>query len=91
VREKHNNKNKMIMDNQRPAWFLTLDHVAQIINRLRIIPRIIVTSYALIFWNVAEWFMALPDPSATQAAFVSTIVGAGAAFFGLYVNSTGNK
>jgi len=34
------------------------------------------------------WFMTLPDPTNAQSAFVSVIVGAGAAWFGLYV---GNK
>ena len=32
--------------------------------------------------------MALPDPSMPQAGLVSVVVGAGAAWFGLYVNST---
>jgi len=31
--------------------------------------------------------MELPDPTNAQAGFVSVIVGAGAAWFGLYVNS----
>jgi len=30
--------------------------------------------------------MALPDPTNAQSAFVSVIVGAGAGFFGIYVN-----
>jgi hypothetical protein len=30
--------------------------------------------------------MALPDPSNAQAGFVSVIVGAGAGFYGIYVN-----
>jgi hypothetical protein len=33
--------------------------------------------------------MSLPDPNNAQAGFVSVVVGAGAAWFGLYVN--GNK
>ena len=32
--------------------------------------------------------MALPDPTNAQSAFVSVIVGAGAAWFGLYVGGT---
>lgn len=31
--------------------------------------------------------MSLSDPNNAQAGFVSVIVGAGAAWFGLYVNS----
>ena len=34
--------------------------------------------------------MALTDPTNAQAAFISTIVGAGAAFFGLYVGKGGS-
>ena len=35
--------------------------------------------------------MALPAPNNAQAGFVSVVVGAGAAWFGLYVNSGGVK
>ena len=35
--------------------------------------------------------MALPDPTNAQSAFVSVIVGAGAAWFGLYCGSSGDK
>jgi hypothetical protein len=41
------------------------------------------------FYNVANWFMSLPEPNNAQAGLVSVVVGAGAAWFGLYVNSTG--
>jgi len=43
--------------------------------------------YGYVFWMSTQWFMALPDPTNAQAAFISTIVGAGAAWFGLYVGS----
>ena len=39
------------------------------------------------FYNATQWFMMLDSPTNAQAGFVSTIVGAGAAWFGLYVNS----
>lgn len=35
--------------------------------------------------------MALPDPNNAQAGLVSVVVGAGAAWFGLYCNSTSSK
>ena len=57
------------------------------LNEWRIIPRILIASYGYIFYDVCVWYMALPDPTTQQAGFVSTIVGAGAAFFGLYCNS----
>ena len=61
-----------------PYWF----------DKLRIFPRIFITVYIYIFWSCAEWFMALPDPNNAQAGLVSVVVGAGAAWFGLYVNSS---
>jgi hypothetical protein len=53
----------------------------------RAVPRTLVTMYAIMFWQICQWFMALPDPTAAQSAFVSTVVGASAGWFGLYVHS----
>jgi hypothetical protein len=46
----------------------------------------IITLYGFAFYKTTTWFMALPDPTNAQAGFVSVIVGAGAGFFGIYVN-----
>ena len=56
------------------------------LDKWRIWPRLIITLYGLAFYRTTEWFMALPDPTNAQSAFVSVIVGAGAGFFGIYVN-----
>jgi len=56
------------------------------VDKWRIWPRLIITLYGLAFYRTTEWFMALPDPTNAQSAFVSVIVGAGAGFFGIYVN-----
>ena len=40
----------------------------------------------VVFYQTCHWFMNLPDPNNAQAGFVSVVVGAGAAWFGLYVN-----
>ena len=37
------------------------------------------------------WFMNLDAPNNAQAGFVSVVVGAGAAWFGLYVNGKSSK
>ena len=63
---------------------LTPNHLDQ----WRIIPRLLILSYMLAFYNATQWFMSLPDPTNAQAGFVSTIVGAGAAWFGLYVSNS---
>ena len=55
----------------------------------RIIPRLLILSYMIVFYQTCNWFMDLADPNKAQAGFVSVVVGAGAAWFGLYVN--GNR
>ena len=60
-----------------PYWF----------DRLRIFPRVFISIYIYMFYNTVAWFMALPEPNNAQAGLVSIVVGAGAAWFGLYVNS----
>jgi len=61
--------------------------VAARLDRYRAVPRLLVTLYGYVCWDVAQWFMILDAPTGSQAAFVSTIWGAAAAWFGLYVNS----
>ena len=56
------------------------------LDKWRIWPRMIITLYGIAFYETTSWFMALPDPTNAQAGFVSVIVGAGAGFFGIYVN-----
>ena len=57
----------------------------------RIVPRLLILSYMVVFYQTCAWFMALPSPNNAQAGFVSVIVGAVAAWFGLYVNSKGQS
>jgi len=47
--------------------------------------------YCYAFYMTMNWFMALPEPNNAQAGFVSVVVGAGAAWFGLYVNGKSSK
>ena len=69
-----------------PTWF---NRTAGIMDKFRLIPRLIMLAYIYAFYSSTTWFMALSDPTNAQAAFISTIVGAGAAFFGLYVGKAG--
>lgn len=55
-------------------------------DKWRVFPRIFITVYIYLLYDVVQWFMALPEPNTQQAALVSTIVGVGAAWFGLYLN-----
>ena len=68
------------------TWY---NQTAGIMDKFRIIPRLIMLAYIYAFYTSVSWFMQLPDPTNAQAMFISTIVGAGAAFFGLYVGKPG--
>jgi hypothetical protein len=61
------------------------------IDKWRIWPRLLISLYGVMFYRTTEWFMTLPEPSNAQSAFISVIVGAGAAWFGLYCGSGGSK
>jgi len=65
--------------------------LADTLNDFRVVPRCMLVTYMVVFYQVIQWFMTLTDPSMAQAAFVSAVTGAGAAWFGLYVGSGGKK
>jgi hypothetical protein len=66
---------------------LKIKEWAEAIDRWRIFPRLFIITYIILILTGAFWFMGLVAPTATQASFMSVLVGAGAAWFGLYVNS----
>ena len=63
--------------------------IAGLLDKFRVIPRLVMLAYIYASYKSVTWFMILPDPTNAQAMFISTIVGAGAAFFGLYVGKPG--
>ena len=64
-----------------------MDKFTETLDKLRLFPRLFITVYIWMFYDVVQWFMALPAPTNQQAGLVSIIVGAGAAWFRLYVRS----
>jgi hypothetical protein len=68
-------------------------NIADHLNELRIIPRGMLITYMIVFYQTVQWFMTLAEPNMSQAGLVSVITGAGAAWFGLYLSSmdTGGK
>jgi len=60
---------------------------AEIIDAYRIFPRIFFGAYIWLCFYIAMWAMGLPTVSVEQAGIVSVIIGAGAAWFGMYNNS----
>ena len=65
--------------------------VAQAIDAWRIIPRAFLAVYMYLLYFTTFWFMDLPEPSFEQSGLISIVVGAGAAWFGLYTNSSKPK
>ena len=57
----------------------------------QIMPRIMMLAVTVLTYQAVHWFMTLPDPTVAQSGLISVLVGAGAAWFGLYVNSTSTQ
>ena len=56
--------------------------MARAVDSWRIFPRLFISVYKTVLW-----YMDLPDPSLEQSGLISVIVGAGAAWFGLYAGT----
>ena len=65
--------------------------MAYMFDQWRIFPRVFISMYIYLLYKVVMWYMALEAPSMEQSGLVSVVVGAGAAWFGLYVNSAAKE
>ena len=65
--------------------------LAKAVDSWRIFPRIFISAYIFLLYKVTIWFMALQDPTMAQSGLVSIVVGAGAAWFGLYAGTSKGK
>lgn len=63
-------------------------HLARAVDSWRIFPRIFITTYIVLLYKSVIWFMELPNPTLEQSGLISIVVGAGAAWFGLYAGSS---
>ena len=75
----------------KTVWVFLRDEVPQFLSNWRMIPRVFMLLYGVAFYETMQWFMSLSEPNNAQAGFVSVVVGAGAAWFGLYVNGKPSK
>tara|TARA_A200000159_G_C7295605_1_gene327719 strand:- start:367 stop:744 length:378 start_codon:yes stop_codon:yes gene_type:complete len=66
-------------------------HLARAVDSWRIFPRLFLTVYIFLLYYSTMWFMDLPDPSLEQSGLISIIVGAGAAWFGLYAGTANSS
>ena len=65
--------------------------LAQAVDSWRIFPRAFLSVYIFLLYYATMWFMDLPDPTMEQSGLISVIVGAGAAWFGLYAGTSKGK
>ena len=80
-----------IVDSSKNRYQGLID-LAKAVDAWRIFPRLFLSVYIYLLYKVTIWFMNLPLPSFEQSGLVSIVVGAGAAWFGLYAGtSKGSK
>ena len=65
--------------------------LSNMIDAWRIFPRAFLSVYIFLLYYATMWFMDLPDPTLEQSGLISVIVGAGAAWFGLYAGTAKDK
>ena len=66
-------------------------HLARAVDSWRIFPRAFLSVYIFLLYYSTMWFMALDQPSLEQSGLISIIVGAGAAWFGLYAGTSNSS
>jgi hypothetical protein len=70
-----------------PNPYTKLIHLARAVDSWRIFPRVFISTYIYLLYKVVIWYMNIPAPTMEQSGLVSIVVGAGAAWFGLYTGS----
>jgi len=68
--------------------YANLIHMARAVDAWRIFPRLFLTVYIVLLYKCVIWYMALPSPTMEQSGLISIVVGAGAAWFGLYTGTS---
>ena len=80
-------ENEREPDNPWQKWIW----LSQMVDSWRIFPRMFLTVYIVLLYQVVHWFMEIDTPNLEQSGLVSVVVGAGAAWFGLYAGTSKNK
>ena len=80
-------ENEREPDNPWQKWIW----LSQMVDAWRIFPRAFLSVYMFLLYYCTIWFMELPNPTLEQSGLVSIIVGAGAAWFGLYAGTAKDK
>ena len=70
-----------------PNPYAKIIHMARAVDAWRIFPRLFLTVYIVLLYKCVIWYMDLADPTMEQSGLISIVVGAGAAWFGLYTGT----
>ena len=62
--------------------------MARAVDAWRIFPRLFLTVYIILLYKCVIWYMNLAAPTMEQSGLISIVVGAGAAWFGLYTGTS---
>ena len=71
-----------------PNPYAKIIHMARAVDAWRIFPRLFLTVYIILLYKCVIWYMNLSAPTMEQSGLISIVVGAGAAWFGLYTGSS---
>jgi len=71
-----------------PNPYAKIIHMARAVDAWRIFPRLFLTVYIILLYKCVIWYMNLAAPTMEQSGLISIVVGAGAAWFGLYTGSS---
>ena len=74
-------------DNPWQRWIF----LSNMVDSWRIFPRAFLSVYIFLLYYCTMWFMDLSDPTMEQSGLISVVVGAGAAWFGLYAGTAKDK
>ena len=74
-------------DNPWQRWIF----LSNMVDSWRIFPRAFLSVYIFLLYYCTMWFMDLSDPTIEQSGLISVVVGAGAAWFGLYAGTAKDK
>ena len=74
-------------DDKKNPWQKWI-FLARAVDSWRIFPRVFITTYIILLYKCVIWYMNLPNPTMEQSGLISVVVGAGAAWFGLYAGTS---
>ena len=76
-----------VVDSSKNKYQSWID-MAKAVDAWRIFPRLFLTVYIILLYKCVIWYMNLPAPTMEQSGLISIVVGAGAAWFGLYTGTS---